>query len=330
MVHGKLRHDNTCQNCGNEVQDRFCSHCAQENTETRQPFHFLFAHFLEDFTHYDGQFWKTIRYLLFSPGKLTNEYLAGKRQQYVAPVKLYIFLSFIVFFVPTLFPDSGNKKELVHITNETIKDGVADSASDKLVKQELDSLPPIKIGEHDIESKADFDSLAKATKKKELGWIRPIVNKYYDLKGKGNSNDEIIEKFQESFIHILPKALFVYLPIFAFLLWLFHPKKEWWFFDHGIFTLHFFSFLLLSIFMITLINEIGDLIDRSFVNTLTTLIDIVLFGYMVAYFFKAHRVVYHSTKKSAFVIGSILFVINLILIVILLLVFFIFSFMILH
>ncbi|MGS0747776.1 DUF3667 domain-containing protein [Halpernia sp. GG3] len=29
---------------------------------------------------------------------MTNEYIAGKRQQYVVPVKLYIFVSFITFF----------------------------------------------------------------------------------------------------------------------------------------------------------------------------------------------------------------------------------------
>ncbi|MUH01775.1 DUF3667 domain-containing protein [Scytonema sp. UIC 10036] len=33
---------------------------------------------MEDFTHYDGQFWKTIKYLLFRPGKLTKEYLQEK------------------------------------------------------------------------------------------------------------------------------------------------------------------------------------------------------------------------------------------------------------
>ncbi|UOU99680.1 DUF3667 domain-containing protein [Chryseobacterium daecheongense] len=110
MSHGKIREDKTCLNCGHVVEERFCPHCGQENVEPKQPFHYLFTHFIEDFTHYDGQFWKTIKYLLFRPGKLTKEYLAGKRQLYVAPVKLYIFISFITFFLPSLF--SGSEEEM--------------------------------------------------------------------------------------------------------------------------------------------------------------------------------------------------------------------------
>ncbi|MEF9478726.1 DUF3667 domain-containing protein [Chryseobacterium sp. 1B4] len=104
MEHGKLRNDKTCLNCGYQVAKRFCSHCGQENIENRPSFHFLFTHFIEDFTHYDGQLWKTILYLFTRPGVLTEDYLSGKRQLYVAPVKLYIFISFITFFLSNILP----------------------------------------------------------------------------------------------------------------------------------------------------------------------------------------------------------------------------------
>ncbi|WP_312324775.1 DUF3667 domain-containing protein [Soonwooa sp.] len=41
---------------------------------------------------------------LFKLGKLTNTYIEGKRQIFVPPVKLYIFVSFITFFVFAFFP----------------------------------------------------------------------------------------------------------------------------------------------------------------------------------------------------------------------------------
>lgn len=56
MSHGKLREDKDCLNCGHHVEEKFCPNCGQENIETRQPFYYLFTHFFEDFTHYDGQF----------------------------------------------------------------------------------------------------------------------------------------------------------------------------------------------------------------------------------------------------------------------------------
>lgn len=104
MSHGKLRAEKDCLNCGHYVEEKFCPNCGQENAEPRKPFHYLFTHFFEDLTHYDGQFWGTIKNLLFKPGKLTTTYLQGKRQIFVPPVKLYIFVSFVTFLIPSLLP----------------------------------------------------------------------------------------------------------------------------------------------------------------------------------------------------------------------------------
>jgi hypothetical protein len=37
--------------------------------------------------------------LFFKPAALTKAYLAGQRLTYLAPFRLYIFISFITFFV---------------------------------------------------------------------------------------------------------------------------------------------------------------------------------------------------------------------------------------
>src|SRR5215469_12465803 len=107
--HKDLRRNKRCESCGHFVEKRFCPECGQENIETRQPFHYLFTVSIEDFVHYDSRFWKTIQYLLFRPAKLTKIYLSGKRNLYVPPVTLYIFISFITFFVPTLLPDKNGE-----------------------------------------------------------------------------------------------------------------------------------------------------------------------------------------------------------------------------
>ena len=64
--------------CGHIVEEKYCPNCGQQNIKTRQQFHYLFTHFIEDFTHYDGQFWGTLKNLVFKPGKLTNTYPEGK------------------------------------------------------------------------------------------------------------------------------------------------------------------------------------------------------------------------------------------------------------
>lgn len=99
-----LRQDKTCLNCGSYVEKRYCPKCGQENRESRESFRHLIAEFISDFVHYDSSFWTTTRYLLFSPAKLSLEYMDGKRKSHVNPVKLYIFISFITFFLPAILP----------------------------------------------------------------------------------------------------------------------------------------------------------------------------------------------------------------------------------
>ena len=333
MSHGKMRKEKECLNCGQVVEERFCTHCGQENSETRQPFYFLFTHFFEDFTHYDGQFWKTIRHLLFSPGKLTNEYLAGKRQQYVAPVKLYIFISFVAFFVPTLLPEGHSDSEVAKSPPIEVKSRnlVHGADSGVVVNAGSDSLPALlEINSHKIYSKESYDSMANVSDKLVYKLAMPVVHKYYDLRNQGDDMHEIGQKFSESFVHTLPKALFVYLPIFAFLLWLFHNKKEWWFFDHGIFTLHFFSFLLLFIFLIRMLGYVVDWVDVGFVSLVTSLFLFVASFYTIVYFFKAQRRVYQAKKSVTLLKGVALFTINMFLLLFLLIILLFFNFLALH
>ncbi|PIF47727.1 uncharacterized protein DUF3667 [Chryseobacterium sp. 52] len=319
MSHGKIREEKNCLNCGHTVEDRFCSHCAQENTETRQPSHYLITHFIEDFTHYDGAFWKTIQYLLFRPGKLTTEYLSGKRQLYVAPVKLYIFISFLAFFLPPLingakdesmsntkkaYISTAEQKEISKIKGINFSLGANFGSKSKITVELL------------CKNMVEYDSVVNASKDKTvLHLLRPIAEKQLHLREKGFTRDEITDKLSESIYHALPKALFFYLPIFAFFLWLFHNKKNWWYFEHGIFTLHYFSFLLILLLIVFSINELlsklGIPVEYYKAFSLITILSAILLP--VVYFFIAQYKVY-KTKNESFIFlkGLTLFMINII------------------
>lgn len=366
MSHGKIRAEKNCLNCGHTVEERFCPHCGQENVETKQRFHFLFTHFIEDFTHYDGQFWKTIRYLLLNPGRLTSAYLAGKRQAYVAPVKLYIFISFITFLLPSLFSGSGESDESQTKTEKAVQkieekqqeEKVArftDSLTQKMNNAQKEAITKdariTKINGNDIETDAieetadgkltilgasnmkQFDSLyaKKADARRVYDFMRPFARKVFYLQSKGLNKEEIFEKFSETFIHTLPKALFVYLPVFAFFLWIFHNKKKWWYFDHGIFTLHYFSFLLLGILILIFFNRLIDLIpDNIVISLLKILAYTAGVIYLFIYFFVAHHRVYESSRGISVMKGFALLLINFIGILCMLLLLMYISFIMLH
>src|SRR5690606_29480921 len=119
MSHHKLRNEKNCLNCGSFVLHRFCPKCGQENSINRPSFHYLFSHFVEDFVHYDSGFWKTMKTLTRKPGKIIRDYLDGKRKTYVPPVKLYIFVSFITFFIPFILPDFDQSENDSGFISET-------------------------------------------------------------------------------------------------------------------------------------------------------------------------------------------------------------------
>ena len=278
--HGRLRENKRCENCGHFVEKRFCPECGQENVVTRQRFYYLFTHFVEDFVHYDSRFWKTILYLLFRPAKLTREYLAGKRKLYVPPVTLYIFICFITFTIPVILPDSGQKKnEKKHQSRqtETLSDTVPNTAPEA---QPDNKKYNVVFHKQDYSSK--FEELIKDFDKEK--WIERIK-------------------------HDFQKAIFFYMPVFAFWLWLFHSKKKWYYFDHGIYTLHYFSFILLSTFLYILINW-----NLSFFQIKTgffySVITPVMLGYFIYYFFHSHRLVYGENKTISRLKCTLLFFIN--------------------
>jgi hypothetical protein len=344
MSKNPQRKDKTCLNCRYVVENKFCSNCGQENIEIRKTFHQLFIHFFEDLTHYENAFWKTIKNLILKPATLTKEYLSGKRLSYLAPIRLYIFISFITFFLIGVFPDK--KIDLVEQTPSQTTDLKINKLihPDVLAKDNLDSIQqtinksvalneqadkPYNFG---IRTVRELDSIQKygKTEDRYSSFEYSVLKKVLTVT-EHNTVDEIITKFRVSFLHDFPKVLFIYMPLFAFFLWLFHNKKKWYYFDHGIFTLHYFSFLLLLILILFLTDKIFLLLEpTSLTSFISGLIYFVGFGWMLYYFFPAHHRFYGESRLISFIKSIFLFLINFVVIILLLLLFAFYTFMNLH
>ena len=75
-----------------------------------------------------------------------------------------------------------------------------------------------------------------------------------NLEGK-KGQAEFVQKLSSTFLHNIPKMLFLLLPVFALLLKLLYVRrKQFYFVDHAILSLHYFSFifllLILSVFIL--------------------------------------------------------------------------------
>lgn len=352
MSEEKLRNDSTCLNCGNEVAERFCPKCGQENIETSKSFHHLFIQFFEDLTHYNSTFWKSILYLIFKPALLTTTYISGKRLAFLPPIRLYIFISFITFLSFSLFPTNVLEKK--EVNNEKVTapsldslnireksvDGLAkvgiisDKANDTIKKilKEPEEIDVNKVTDFGYDSVNQLDSIQKNGSEK----LKVSSTEYWFLKKwlavqEENTNEEIIEKFTESFTSNLPKALFIYMPLFALILWIFHDKKKWLYFDNGIFTLHYFSFLLLLILILFYVKKLFLLFESGPVlDWIHFIINAAGSLWMILYFFPAHYRFYRESLTVSIFKSSFIIVVNLFIITVLLIFYALYTYITIH
>src|ERR1700722_13084479 len=91
-----------CKNCNAVLLGRFYVNCSQA-ADVHVPSTVELLHeMLEGLTHSDSRLWRTLQLLWFKPGKLTLEFVAGRRASYLPPFRLYLVLSIIFFLVASV------------------------------------------------------------------------------------------------------------------------------------------------------------------------------------------------------------------------------------
>lgn len=112
-----------CLNCGTVLVGTHCHACGQ-----RAHVHRTLGAFLHDLVHgvlhFEGKFWRTLPLLAWQPGRLTREYIDGKRASYISPIALFLFTVFVSF---ALFNAAGGFGEgdmsLVNDASQQVEEG---------------------------------------------------------------------------------------------------------------------------------------------------------------------------------------------------------------
>ncbi len=94
--------DDRCENCGALLDGPYCSQCGQRAKDRIVPVWDVANEALEALFQLDLRVFRTLPTFLFPPGRLTTEYLNGRRQRYVRPFRLYLFATFLLFAVIAL------------------------------------------------------------------------------------------------------------------------------------------------------------------------------------------------------------------------------------
>jgi len=90
--------DTACENCATPLAGHYCHHCGQHAHNPLRSFAHALEDIFESFWHLDGRIVRTLRDLLF-PGRLAARFLGGHRAPYVPPLRLFVVLSVLTFFV---------------------------------------------------------------------------------------------------------------------------------------------------------------------------------------------------------------------------------------
>lgn len=99
---GRLKGSPRCLNCETELKGPFCYYCGQPDKNFIRFFPVLLRELMEDFLDLDSRLMRTLKPLLLHPGKLTRDYLDGRRFRYTPPLRLYIFSSMAFFILAAM------------------------------------------------------------------------------------------------------------------------------------------------------------------------------------------------------------------------------------
>lgn len=276
-MHLLRRKKNYCQNCDYPLSSNynFCPNCGQENNDKLVSFGTLIGEFFSNYFAYDSRFGRTIIPFLFKPGFLTKEFVAGKRNYYMHPLRLYFIISFVYFlifsFVITLEDENSDQrfinfgtsslepaevKKLEKVENKLLEKTVRDIEEDSpnvIVQQKMFTKNETTKGVNFLNS-LNYINNPGVTSEQVLDSIGVQKSSLNLLLAKQaikvvNEREETIKSFLVKNASIM---MFLLLPFFAIILKLYYLKKSIYYVEHITFTLHIHSFMffVLSIFLI--------------------------------------------------------------------------------
>lgn len=290
----KRRKHSQCLNCGQNLHDKhnYCANCGQENTDNEVGFSLLVREFTSNFFSLDSRFGRTLLPFLIRPGNVTNAFNEGKRVLYANPIRWYLVVSLIHFFLMTkyLSPESLRRESIQIGDGESLTAAQVDSIMAELPKLEADTsgwpisdryLPIVNyfIEEEELLVAEVMDTLQF----NKLPWLRR------------NTTRQLIKVSSESqsslslyMLRQIPIMVFFVLPISAMLLKLFFWRSGR-FIHHMVHSLHLHSFALFTfgILWLALIifpNWSDDLIWIAYLVTMVYLIFSFRNVYLVRWF----------------------------------------------
>ena len=280
-----------CLNCATPAPGHFCPACGQA-THEHVPSATEFLHeFVGHYVALEGKLWGTLGRLLFRPGALTNEYIAGRRVRYVEPLRVYLTMSILFFALIKLpgfhtdAPEPGGghatasvKEQVDQSINaaQQAADAAKASAPASAAAQARDAakVKPAAAPSSASASAATFGKAVDGVKvvTADTGNVVKLDDEdestlmdYLDVHAKPIAkrirhvatlpHEEQRKLLVEGFSHYAPYAMFCLMPLFALYLKVLYLGSGRRYGEHFLFALHTNAFAFLMFAVIELAPE---------------------------------------------------------------------------
>jgi hypothetical protein len=199
-----------CKNCNAVLLGRFCVNCSQA-ADVHVPSTVELLHeMLEGLTHSDSRLWRTLKLLWFKPGMLTQEFVAGRRVAYLPPFRLYLILSIVFFLIASFLHPTGQLAQF-----------------------------------DDASAPAAASSGSRVTGCQDINFIRFKNDPKWDQRFQHACLEATRDEGKNLWplaIGTAPKAMFIFLPLIAFLHMLLYWRPRHRYAEHLLFFIHLHAF----------------------------------------------------------------------------------------
>jgi len=298
-------------NCNTTLAGTYCAACGQRH----EPHVHTLGHFLseafESITHADSRLWRTLGYLLVKPGRLTREFLEGRRVRYLPPFRLYLVISLAFFLIagtPAFLErgaetEEGSPERIAGLNKAAaaLEEQVPDNPSMAPVaenlraaaKREEERVAALKA------SGADEETIRRETRDKvniggcenfaapkpDASWgyraIQGFCKKAENISGR---------ELMTAIVHNIPRAMFVFLPLLALFMKLLYWRPKRYYVEHLLFLVHNHAFVFLAFSIVALLTAL------PMAGPYLGFLDGLIWLYMFWYVFRAMRVYYEQSR----------------------------------
>jgi len=321
-----------CLNCGAVLRGQYCGNCGQRARTRLISLWELVRDAFGDLFELDSRIWQTLIPLLIRPGRLTHDYLAGRRARYMPPFRMYLVMS-LVFFVVAFFNPREElallyAPEIEEPTPEEADAGEADAGEADADTQMGTDEPPPAIPEEaraelerfgmDVDAINQRIATAEANDSEglsisfgddagdteaedcDLDWDVSNMPQWIQVRFSEERVQAVCERiraddgdtFGKRVLDNVPLALFILLPLMALVLVFLYPLSKRYYVEHLLFFVHFHAFF----FLILTLQVLWTRLIGSFNGPgwLAVLPVIATSLYIPVYLFKAMRRVYEQ------------------------------------